>query len=161
MGRKALRVARNKGVSTWTDFNSIRPGQRWVAEIQRALDNANYFLIVVGPKNLIGEWQDREWRGALQRTWTDPKKRIIPVLIDNATPPSFLKNWVSVRMQPGEPESSWIDKIYHTVRGRAGGHGSTGPAALTKRSAKPNKALRTRFAELEDAAKQLKSSQEA
>jgi TIR domain-containing protein len=120
------------------------------------LDDAKYFLIVVGPKNHIGEWQDREWQGALQSTWADPEKRIIPVLVDHATPPSFLKNWVFVRMQPGKPESSWIDAIYNAVRGTgSGGHGS-----LVKQSAKPNRAFQTRLHRIEDAAKQSKSSQE-
>jgi hypothetical protein len=107
-----------KGVSAWTDFKSIRPGQRWLSEIQRALDEATYFLIVVGPKNRIGEWQDREWQGALQHTWDDPQKRIIPVLVDDAAPPASLKNWASVRVQPGKPESSWIDPIYDAVQER-------------------------------------------
>ena len=115
------RLLENKGVSTWTDFNSIRPGERWLDEIQRGLDDAKYFLIVVGPKNAIEEWQDREWQGALQRTWTDPNKRIIPILIDDATPPSFLKDWAFVRMQPGKSESSWIDRIYDAIRGTGSG----------------------------------------
>jgi hypothetical protein len=139
-----------------TDFKSIKSGQRWIVEIQRALDDAKYFLIVVGPKNQIGEWQDREWQGALQRTWTDPSKRIIPVLIDDATAPSFLKDWVFVRTQPDQPESSWIDVIYETVRGAGAGRQS----ALAKQSAKPDKALRARLEEIEGAARQLKSSQE-
>ncbi|HYW42976.1 MAG TPA: toll/interleukin-1 receptor domain-containing protein [Bryobacteraceae bacterium] len=144
----------NKGISTWTDFKSIRPGQRWVEEIQRALDDAKYFLIVVGPKNRIGEWQDREWQGALQRTWTDPDKRIIPVLLDDATPPPFLKNWVPVRVQSGQPEPSWIFKIYDAIRGAGWGRGG----APAKRSAKPSKALRTRLGEIERVAKKMKSS---
>jgi hypothetical protein len=146
----------NKGVSTWTDFKSIRPGQRRLEEIQRALDRAQCFVIMVGPKNRIGEWQDREWQGALQRTWTDSSKRIIPVLVDDAAPPPFLKDWQFVRMQATQPESSWIDRIYDAVRGP--GSGQYG--APSKPSAKPNKALRTRLDEIEGAAKQLKSSQE-
>jgi hypothetical protein len=146
----------SKGVSTWTDFKSIRAGQRWVDEIQRALDGAKYFLIVVGPKNHIGEWQDREWQGALQSTWADPEKRIIPVLINDATPPSFLKNWVFVRMQQGKPESSWIDKIYDAVRGEK----PEGVGTLARQVAKPNKALQTRLEGIESVAKQLKSRQE-
>ena len=146
----------SKGVSTWTDFKSIRPGQRWLDEIQRALDDAKYFLLVVGPKNAIGEWQDREWQGALQRTWTDPNKRIIPILIDDATPPSFLKDWAFVRMQPGKSESSWIDRIYDAIRGT----GSGGHRTFTKQSAKPSKAFRSRLEEIESVANQLKSNQE-
>jgi TIR domain-containing protein len=146
----------SKGVPAWTDFKSIKPGQRWRVEIQRALDDAKYFLLVVGPKNDIGEWQDREWQGALQRTWTDPNKRIIPVLIDNSSPPSFLKDWGGIRVQPGQPESSWIDTIYDTVRGAD----SAKRSATAKQSAKPNKALQSRLAEIEGAVRQLKSSQE-
>ena len=145
-----------KGVSTWTDFKSIRPGQRWLSEIQRALDEATYFLIVVGPKNRIGEWQDREWQGALQHTWSDPQKRIIPVLVDDAAPPASLKNWVSVRVQPGKPESSWVDQIYDAVRGTA----PEGNGRNLKRNAKQDKALRARMEKLESVAKQLKLSQE-
>ncbi len=146
----------SKGVSTWMDSKHIRAGERWVDEIQRALDDARYFLIVVGPKNRVGEWQDREWQGALQRTWADPNKRIVPVLINGATPPSFLRNWVFVRIQPGEPESSWIDRIYDAVRQT----GSGGRGARAKRSAKPNKALQTRLEGIESVAKQQKSYQE-
>jgi hypothetical protein len=145
----------SKGIPTWTDFKSIKPGQRWIVEIQRALDNAKYFILVVGPKNQIGERQDREWQGALQRVWTHPDKRIIPVLIDNAIPHSFLKNWVSVRMRTGQPESSWIDTIYNAVRDEGPGKRS----ALAKQSAKPSKAFRTRLAEIEGTARQLKLSQ--
>jgi hypothetical protein len=153
---KLSKSLENKGVSTWTDFKSIRPGQRLVEEMQRALDDARYFLIVVGPKNDVGEWQDREWQAALQRVWTDRSKRIIPVLVDDATPPSFLKNWVFVRMHPGQPESSWIDRIYKAVRGALSGE-QTG---VSRHSTKPNMALRTRLEEIEGAVKQLKSSQE-
>jgi len=145
-----------KGVSSWTDFKSIRPGERWLSEIQRALDEVKYFLIVVGPKNRIGEWQDREWQGALQQTWNDPQKRIIPVLVDDASPPAFLKNWGSVRVRPGKPESSWIDRIYDAVRGTA----TEGNGRNLKPKAKQDKALQVRLNKMESAAKQLKLSQE-
>ena len=145
-----------KGVSTWTDFKSIRPGQRFLEEIQQALDAAQYFLIVVGPKNAIGEWQDREWQGALQRTWTDTNKRIIPVLVNDAPPPSFLKDWASVRMRANEPESLWIDRIYDAIQ--QGGSAVRGLPA--KQPAKSSKEFRSRLEEIESAAKHLKSSRE-
>lgn len=146
----------NKGVSTWTDFKSIRPGQRVLEEIQHALDDAQYFLLIVGPKNAIGEWQDREWQGALQRTWTDTNKRIIPVLVDDAAPPSFLKDWAFVRMRPSEPQSAWTDRIYDAIRQA----GSRGREASAKQPSKPSKELRSRFEEIETIAKHLKSSRE-
>ena len=148
-----------QGVSTWADFKSIRPGQRWAQEIQSALDDAKYFLIVVGPKSHIGEWQDREWQGALERTWADPRKRIIPVLVGDALPPSFLKNWVPVQIQPDAPESSWIDKIYDAVRGTAPGVRGGLAKKKKKKKRRPDKAFQARLNKIEGAALQLKSSQ--
>lgn len=81
----------SKGVSIWTDLKSLKPGQILVEEIQGALDDAKCFVIVVGPKNRIGRWQDLELQVALQRTWADSKKRIIPVLIGDAELPSFFE----------------------------------------------------------------------
>jgi TIR domain len=147
--RKLSESLETRGVSTWADFKSIRPGQRFLEEIERALDDSQYFLLVVGPKHDIGEWQDREWMGALQRTWDDSKKRIIPVLVDDATPPSFLRRWVSVRVRPGKSESEWINPIYDAVRGRASGE----RGALNKQNAKPSKAFRNRLEEIESTAK--------
>jgi hypothetical protein len=153
---KLSNALETKGVSTWTDFKSIRPGQRWLEEIQHALDDAQYFILVVGPRNAIGEWQDREWQGALQRTWTDTNKRILPVLVDDDAPPPFLKDWTFVRMQPNEPESSWLDRIYDTVRQA----GSKGRGVSTKQGAKPSKEFRSRLEEIESVAKQLKANRE-
>jgi len=145
----------SKGVSTWMDFKNIQPGQRWLEEVQRALDEAKCFLLVAGPKNALGEWQDREWQGALQRTWTDPKKRIVPVLIDGATPPPFVKDWMFVRIESGKPESLWNTRIYDAVRGTGSGSKSASP----KKSAKPGKEFRRRLDEIERVAKQMKSKQ--
>ena len=148
--QKLSKSLEDKNVPNWIDLN-IKPGQRWLEEIERALDKAKRFLIVVGPSNQTGEWQDREWRGALERTWNDPNKRIIPILIDDAAPPSFLKAWVPLRVGSSEPESSWIDEVFNTIRGQE-------PAGKqTAFIAKPSKAFLTRFAEMEVAANLLKS----
>ena len=145
-----------KGLSTWTDFNNIKPGQRFVEEIQHALDEADYFLIVVGPKLGVGEWQDREWREALGRTWTDPKKRFIPVLVGKVKSPAFLKNWVPVHLKPGKNKSSWIDPIYKAIQGTA----SDGPGNVIDPDPKPDKEFWSRLQEMKRYAKQLKAMQQ-
>ncbi len=124
--------------------------------MQLALDAASYFLIVVGPKNQIGEWQDREWQGVLHSTWEHPEKRVIPILIADATLPAFLKNWVSIRVQPDESESSWIDKVYNSVRGADSERSGT-PA---KQNIKSDSALRSRLKQMTTAVKQLKANRE-
>ena len=146
----------DQGVATWTDFKSIKPGQRVVDEMHRALDKAKCFLIVVGPKKQPGEWQDREWQGALQQTWINQSKRIIPVLINNVTPPPFLQNWGAVRVQSGKADSSWMGAIFDAVTG----NGSEGNEAAGKPSAQQRKAFKARLREIESVAKQMRSLQE-
>jgi hypothetical protein len=153
--RKLSDSLESKGLSTWTDFKNIKPGQRVIDEMHRALDEARYFVIVVGPKIQPAEWQDREWQGALRQTWTHQEKRIIPVLLKKTTAPPFLRNWGAVRIQPEKPDSLWIDAIYDAVNGTLSERSTLG-----KQVAKPNKALHARLREMETVAKQMKSLQE-
>ena len=37
-----------KVVSTWTDFKDVRSSEHWREQMERALDEAKCFLIVVG-----------------------------------------------------------------------------------------------------------------
>ena len=154
--KKLSKLLESKGVPIWTDFKSLKPGQDFLEEIQGALDDAKCFVILMGPKYRIGRSQDLEMQVALQRTWADSKKRIIPVLVGDMEPPSFLKNWVPVRLQPGEPESSWIDKIYDAISRT----GSEEQGNVLQRAAKPDKAFQIRLEGIERTVKGLKSAQE-
>jgi hypothetical protein len=147
---------RAKGLATWTDFECILPGQRWREEIQRALDRAEIFILLVGPDGAVGEWQEREWQGALERTWTDARARILPVLVNGSAPPSFLRHWQALQVQPDEAESPWTEAIYRALRAAT----SKGAESLPKPNSKPSKEFRSRLADMEVTARQLKSNQE-
>jgi len=105
-----------EGVATWSDFENVSPGERLYDQIQQALDQARFYLIVVDPRNTARDWQDQEWQGALERTWTDPHKRIIPILVGHAEAPAFLRNWAPFRLQPGRDESATARKLAETIR---------------------------------------------
>ncbi len=107
---------RKEGVATWSDFANISPGERVYDQLQQALDQARVYLLIVGPRNLMRESQDREWQGALERTWTDPDKRIIPVLVGHAEAPAFLRNWPSFRFRPGRGESALVKKLVEIIK---------------------------------------------
>ena len=106
-----------EGLSTWSDFRSLVPGLPLSQQLEQALDNTKCYVFVVGPRNVVREWQDLEWQAALKRTWSDPEKRVIPVLIGHADAPPFLRNWVSLRIRPDADESGLAKKITDIVRG--------------------------------------------
>jgi len=105
-----------EGVATWSDFENVSPGERLYDQLQLALDEAKFYLIVVGPRNVGRDWQDQEWQGALERTWADPDKRIIPILVGNATAPGFLRNWAPFRIEPGRNESASVKKLAKVIK---------------------------------------------
>lgn len=143
-----------EGVATWSDFGNLRPGERLHDQVQRALDQATFYVVVVGPRNLMRDSQDREWQGALERTWTDPDKRIIPVLVGDAEAPAFLRNWASFRFEPGRHESASVKKLAGIIKAHGRGEQSQREGDRLGRD------WRKRIREMESTAKRLKSRQD-
>jgi hypothetical protein len=147
---KLAHSLREEGLETWTDFENLNPGERWFDQVQEALDLANSYVIVVGPRAVLADWQDRECQGALERTWSDPGKRIIPVLIGDTTPPAFLMTWGAIKLEPGRGESLAIKKAARTIKDTAA------PEALERRQKKLSSGWRSRIRRIETLATQLK-----
>jgi len=144
-----------EGVATWSDFENVTPGERFYDQLQQALDEAKFYLIVVGPRNIMRDWQDQEWQGALERTWTDSDKRIIPVLVGDAEAPAFLRNWAPFRLQPGRHESASAKGLAEIIKKYPQGEQSPREGARLGRD------WRKRIRDIESAAKRMKSRQDA
>ncbi len=80
----------------WVDFNDLQPGQRWREELERAIDAAQWFVILVGAKSRATPWQEAEWSAALARSWADHEKRVLPVVFGEGDAPPFLRNCLSL-----------------------------------------------------------------
>jgi TIR domain len=65
------------GYDVWVDDERIKLGEDWTRSIQKAIEEADYILVLLSPNALQSEWIHSEIRGAL-----DLKKSIIPVLIE-------------------------------------------------------------------------------
>jgi len=144
-----------EGVATWSDFENVSPGERLYDQLQQALDQAKFYLIVVGPRNVMRDWQDQEWQGALERTWTDPDKRIIPVLVGHAEAPAFLRNWAPFRIEPGRSESASVKKLAEVIKKYPRGE------QAPREGARLGRDWQKRIRGIESAAKRLKSHQDA
>jgi TIR domain-containing protein len=141
---------RREGVVTWSDFEDLNPGERRFEQLQQALDQARCYVVVLGPRNVMRDWQDREWQGALERTWNDRDRRIIPVLIGHAVPPAFLRNWVSIRLEPGRNELPVVKRLAEIIK-KSGAR-----EELQRDGDRLGSGWRKRIREIESAAKRLK-----
>lgn len=68
---------RGLGVEVWADFTHLTPGERWGAEIERALKDSFGLLIFVSPEAMKHDWVRQELALALSH----PDRLIIPVIL--------------------------------------------------------------------------------
>lgn len=116
--RKLEGVLRRHGVTTWLDTTSPR---RPKAELKKAVQEARNFVVVLGPKVAVTEKQRDEWAFALEAVWQDANKRFIPILLEGAEVPSFIRSAASeerpvVPLRIDNPASDWDDAVASLIR---------------------------------------------
>ena len=123
MAEALTRALQREGIHAWADFQDLKPGQIWKDEIEQALDKAESFVIMVSPQSRTTPRTDAEWRLALTKAWSDSNKVLIPVVVGGSESPPFLRDWVSLHVDPGaEPNqlSAEILKVLRSSRNRVG-----------------------------------------
>ena len=98
---------RQAGLEVWLDAERLKPGDRWMEEIEHAMGQAAALLVYVG-RSGVRNWVDNEVRVALDRNTRDRGFRLIPVLGPESDPeslPLFLKQlqWVHFREGFADP----------------------------------------------------------
>jgi len=111
LAEELTRALNNEGIESWVDFKDLQPGQQSQVELDRAIDHAQCFLILVGPKSPSSRWLEEEWRKCLTNAWTDSGKRVLPVVVGSSDPPPFLRNWVSLKVDPTAEPLTWTKRV--------------------------------------------------
>jgi TIR domain-containing protein len=144
------RELEKKGLSSWADFKDLKPGQRWQVELDRAVNKASLFLILVGPGSSATPQLEVEWQAALRSAW-DSGKALIPVIFGDDEVPPFLRSWVGIHVKTGTDPSTWTERVIDALTAQPSC--STPPASPLERSARNQ-----RLDELAEAAHSLKDS---
>lgn len=116
LAEQLTQALQTQGFHAWADFKDLRPGQRWQQELERALETARSFLIVVTPTSRASSWQEAEWRGALAKVWSDSDKRLIPIVVGGTAPPALFRTWVSLTVDPAAEPSDWTRHVVNALR---------------------------------------------
>lgn len=66
---------RNAGLEVWYDVSNLRGGSRWRIEIEAALRNSEFVVVVLSPDSMISEWVEREFLFA-----SNLERKIIPLM---------------------------------------------------------------------------------
>ena len=131
---KLARQLDKHGFVTWIDRKQLEPGSRWSEQIRQAIDNAAAFVPVIGSEP--SESTRFEWSEILKRAWRDESTVIVPVLVDEARPPGFLRDHPAVAVD--SPASDWTEQVVdhlNNPRGRGVHRGAEGDQRLAERLA--------------------------
>lgn len=147
---KLAAALKAEGIETWTDLEKLSPGQNLQEQVEQALEATDIYLYVLGSRPHRDPAQDRQWQRALERSWTDPSKRIIPVLIGRAEAPPFLQAWQPFRIDPKEKASDAVKRLVEILKA---------PPASLRRRVTPGREWLERLRLIEQVAKQWKAQE--
>jgi len=102
---KLAATLNQKGLSAWTAGDNLSDNSRdWKIEVENALKSAVAIVFLVYPKREPSYWLQHEYMNALESYWSGSAKILVPVLIGNVEPPSFLRQWQSLKVHE---KSDW------------------------------------------------------
>ena len=92
----------------------LKEGANWQEEIEALLKRAQGIVLLIGGRKGVDALREREWRAALEAVWSDPKKRLIPVVYGNAELPVFLRQWQELRI--GDGQTDWDRSVGKLIK---------------------------------------------
>lgn len=82
------------GIEPWCDTKEIAWGERWDQTLIDAIQRCNVFILVIG--NAYSNSVSKEWSAICERQWTEPDVQLIPILLDDAKMPAFVRRFRAV-----------------------------------------------------------------
>ncbi len=120
-------------LEVWLDVERLQPGERWMVEIEGALQQSSAFLIYVGRAGVV-RWVDLEMRVALDRAAKNPEYVIVPLLGPGsggpeALPP-FLRQFQALDCPTGQPNTEQLQTLIAQLTGKAAARVSLLPSDM-------------------------------
>jgi hypothetical protein len=108
------------GVRVWLDEAEISIGDSLTAKIGQAIDQMDFFAVVLSRHSVASEWVQRELQIAMQRELKEHKVIVLPLLIEPVDLPPFLRDKFYADFTNPERFSATFPKLLETLGLRAG-----------------------------------------
>ena len=115
LAENLVNALEHEGIECWAAFKDLRAGQNFKDEFERAASTADWFVIVVRPKSRSTSWQEYEWRLALNKTWEDKTKRILPVIVGPGSA-ADLREWVPLHLEDPPRSADWMLEVARVLK---------------------------------------------
>jgi hypothetical protein len=83
---------RKAGIEVWLDEAEIHIGESLTEKIGAAIDQTDYFAVVLSTNSVNSEWVQRELQIALQKEFRERNVKVLPILLESVEIPAFLRD---------------------------------------------------------------------
>lgn len=123
------------GISTWLDSKDLVAGTSWESEIHNAVKDARLLAFLLEPSSATdSEKMQKESMVALEHSWADKDKILVPILLGDAEPPPFLRHIQALKLRERNPE--WARAAKEIARLLQGGAATRHSKAILKQQLK-------------------------
>jgi TIR domain len=84
---------RGRRLSTRLSAEGLAPGAGWADDLEEALRAAHAIVIVIVGRQSHDAATEHEWSAALEASWEDPEKLLIPFVIASLGSSSCIAPW--------------------------------------------------------------------
>ncbi len=89
--RKLANDLRRHGFYVWVDEAEIKLGDSLIGKIREGIDKVEYVGVVLSSNSVSSEWVKHEIDIAMNQEIEGKKVKVLPIMLENVEPPSFLK----------------------------------------------------------------------
>ncbi len=123
----ALWLTKKAGLKVWLDKWNLIPGDSWLDDIAKALDQSQCCVVFLGPHG-ISAWQHTEMRSAVDSRVSENSMRVLPVLLPRAVRPGreselprFLRDHTWVVFKETWQEEETLRRLVCGIEGKEPG----------------------------------------
>jgi hypothetical protein len=111
----------NLDISSWLASKNLRAGGSAEKEILKAIGAARMVAFLVDSNSPAdsSDWVQREYMAALEHSWSNNEKILVPVLMGDAEPPPFLRHSAYVHVSERNPDwAQAAKKLSKVLKGK-------------------------------------------
>ncbi len=117
IARRLAAELRARSIQVWIDEAEIRLGDSLIGKIEAAIDDVDYFAILLSKNSVSSNWVLKELRTAMHREISGKEVVVLPLLIEECEIPPFLWEKFHVDLRYDSRFDLAVNAIIDRIRG--------------------------------------------
>ena len=113
------------GVPVWYDQTHLPPGATIAQALPRAIEDSRSLIVLLSEQSVSRGWVEQEFNAAIDHQSRHRGFRIIPIRLDDVTPPGFLRNYSNITLDHGtldaQAAAALLKGLYQPARSKPEG----------------------------------------